>query len=149
MDAMLQALGGIVLRAVPTFLLILLFHFYLKNIFFKPLGNVLKARYEATEGARELAAQSLADAEARTAKYEKALFDAKTELYQNQEKAFEKLQEEQNAAIAEARAKAEEQVKRAKEELAGEVEQARQRLADDSEALAGRIADSILRRSAA
>ena len=50
---MLHALGGILLRAVPTFLLIILLHFYLKSIFFKPLERVLEARSEATEGARD------------------------------------------------------------------------------------------------
>ena len=50
---MLQALGGILLRAVPTFLLVILLHFYLKSIFFKPLENVLRKRYDATEGARK------------------------------------------------------------------------------------------------
>ena len=66
---MLHALGGILLRAVPTFLLVVLLHFYLKSMFFKPLAKVLQARYEATEGARKLAEQSLEQAAAKTAKY--------------------------------------------------------------------------------
>ena len=99
MDAMFHALGGILLRAVPTFVLILLLHMYLKSVFFKPLGQVLKARYEATEGARKLAEQSLADAAEKTAKYEKALLEAKGQLYLAQEKAFKDLQDRQSEAI--------------------------------------------------
>lgn len=85
MDAMLHALGGILLRAVPTFLLVVLLHFYLKSVFFKPLEKVLHARYEATEGARKLAEQSLEQAAAKTAKYEAALQAAKAELYRTNE----------------------------------------------------------------
>ena len=68
----LHALGGILLKAVPTFLLVLLLQFYLKKVFFQPLEKVLHTRYEATEGARKLAEQSLARAAARTAEYEAA-----------------------------------------------------------------------------
>src|ERR1039457_7455677 len=46
MDATLHALGGILLKAVPTFRLVLALHFYLKSIFFKPLEKVLGQRYE-------------------------------------------------------------------------------------------------------
>src|SRR3954452_6008069 len=82
MDAMLHALGGILLRAVPTFLLVVLLHFYLKSMFFKPLKKVLDQRYEATEGARKLAEQAMQEASARTAQYEAAVRAAKAEIYQ-------------------------------------------------------------------
>ena len=42
MDATLLALGGILLKAVPTFLLVILLNFYLKAMFFKPLEKVLR-----------------------------------------------------------------------------------------------------------
>src|ERR1039458_4228031 len=77
MDAMLHALGGILLRAVPTFLLVILLHFYLKSIFFKPLEKVLDQRYEATEGARKLAEQNLDGGAAKTADYEAQMRAAK------------------------------------------------------------------------
>ena len=73
MDATLLALGGILLKAVPTFLLVILLNFYLKAVFFKPLEKVLRQRYEATEGARKLAAESMERAAARTAEYEAAM----------------------------------------------------------------------------
>ncbi len=53
MDAILNPLGGLLLRALPTFLLVLVLHFYLKRVFFAPLDKVLEARRQATEGARE------------------------------------------------------------------------------------------------
>jgi len=146
---MLHALGEILLRAVPTILLILLLHFYLKAVFFKPIEKVLHARYDATEGARKLAEESLARAAAKTAQFEKALFAAKFEIYQAQEKAFKDLQEKHTAAVAEARAAADTEIKQAKASLATEVEGLKRNLAAESEALANRIADAILRRSAA
>ena len=66
MDAMLHALGGILLRAVPTFLLVILLHFYLKIVFFKPLEKVLNQRDQSTAGARKLAEGSLQQAAAKT-----------------------------------------------------------------------------------
>lgn len=149
MDAMLHALGEILLRAVPTFLLIILLHFYLKNVFFKPLEKVLHARYDATEGARKMAEQSLAQAAAKAEEFEKALFQAKTEVYQSQEKSFKDLQEQHSTAVANARANAEAEIKQAKAALAAEMAEVKRTLAAESDALADRIADSILRRNAA
>jgi len=149
MDAMLHALGDILLRAVPTFLLIILLHFYLKAVYFKPMEKVLHERYEATEGARLLAEQSLAQAAAKTAEYEHALAAVKAEVYQAEEEALKRLQDQQSAAAAEARAAASADVKQAKAMLATDVEESKRTLAAESDALADRIADAILRRSAA
>src|SRR5437016_14681847 len=91
MDAMLHALGGILLRAIPTFLLVVLLHFYLKSVFFKPLAKVLRQRYEATEGARKLAQQNLEQAAAKTAQYEASLRAARTQLYQAQEQLHKQI----------------------------------------------------------
>jgi F-type H+-transporting ATPase subunit b len=149
MDAMLHALGGILLRAVPTFLLVILLHFYLKGIFFKPLEKVLQKRYEATEGARKLAAQSLEQAAAKTASYESQLRAAKAQIYQAQEQLHKQLQERETAAAAEARKRADEAIKLAKTQLDTDVEQAKAGMASDSESLANQIAETILRRNAA
>ena len=146
---MLHALGGILLRAVPTFLLVILLHFYLKSIFFKPLGKVLGQRYEATEGARKLAEQSLEQAAAKTAHYETQLRLAKAEMYQAQEQLHKGLQEREAAAVAEARKRAGAAVNLAKAQLAADVEAAKTSLAADSDMLANQIAETILRRNAA
>ena len=65
MDSTLHALGGILLRATPTFFLVFLLCFYLKKVFFKPLEKVLQERYDATEGARRLAEKSMERASAK------------------------------------------------------------------------------------
>jgi F-type H+-transporting ATPase subunit b len=149
MEDTLNALGGILLRAVPTFLLLVLLYFYLKYMFFKPMGKVLDRRYEATEGARKRAAESLALAEEKTARYEAAMRAARSEVYQAQEKLHKQLQEREAAAVAEARKSAEAMVRQARELLARDVETARAGLARDTEVLAEQIAERILRRSAA
>src|SRR5437868_2388606 len=103
MDATLHALGGILLRAVPTFLLVILLHFYLKSVFFAPLQKVLRERYQATEGARKLARQSLERAAARMTEYESAVRAAKSEIYQAQEQLHKQLQERETADLLAAR----------------------------------------------
>jgi len=146
MDVILQQLGGILLRALPTFFLVLLLHFYLKHAFFRPLERVLQKRYEATEGARKLAEASLEKASAKAAEYEAAIRAARMEIYQDQERFRRKMQEERSAALQKSRASAESAVKQAKTELAADVDQARQALGRESEALANQIAASILGR---
>jgi F-type H+-transporting ATPase subunit b len=149
MDATLHALGGILLRAVPTFLLVILLHFYLKFVFFKPLEKVLHRRYEATEGARKLAEESLQRAAAKASEYEAAMRAARADLYHAADQLHKQLQERETASLAAARKRAEEVVRQSKDLLAKEVEEAKTSLARDSEALANQIAETILRRSAA
>lgn len=149
MDSTLQALGGLLLRATPTFLFLVLLHFYLKFVFYKPLERVLQKRYEATEGAQQLAQESIQRAAARTAEYEAALRSAKASVYQAQEKLHRELQERQAAELQAVRQNADTTVKQARSELAKEMESTRSGLERDSEVLAGRIAEAILGRSAA
>jgi F-type H+-transporting ATPase subunit b len=146
MDQILNALGGLLLKALPTFLLVLLVHFYLKQMFYRPLDKVLDERYRATEGARELAQESMETAARKTAEYEAAIRDARGELYREQEEVRKQWRREHAAAVEEARRDAEAQVGRAKADLAAGVEEARRTLEAESETLAGRIVESILRR---
>jgi F-type H+-transporting ATPase subunit b len=141
MDATLHALGEILLKAVPTVLLVVVLHFYLKYVFFKPLKKVLDERYDATEGARKLAAESLEKAAAKTADYEAGLRAARAEVYQ--------VQERQAAQVAQARRNAEQMLQAAQAQIGLEAEQAKAALAAESDALAARIAEAVFRRSAA
>lgn len=149
MDLILHQLGGLLLKAVPTFLLVMLLHFYLKHVFFRPMGRVLHQRYEATEGARKRAAESLEHASQKAARYEAAMRAARAEVYQAQEHLHQQLQEREAAELAAARKRAEAAVQEAKAGLARDVDRARATLERDSESLANQIAESILQRSAA
>jgi F-type H+-transporting ATPase subunit b len=148
MESTLNALGGILLRALPTFFLVLLLHFYLKRVFFGPLDKILKQRYDATEGARKAAEASLARAEAKAAEYEAAIRSARHEVYQEQEKVRLQWREEQASKAADARAKAGGTIKDAQASIAAQVEEARRTLRAESESLADEIVNSVLRRRA-
>ncbi|HWB87376.1 MAG TPA: hypothetical protein VG675_24750 [Bryobacteraceae bacterium] len=137
------------LKALPTFILVILLHFFLKSIFFKPMGKVLQQRYELTEGARKRAAESLARADAKTAEYDAAIRTARAGVYQAHEQLYKQLQEQQRQELQSARERAEASLQAAKAEILKEVEQAKSALARDGERLAEEIAESILRRSAA
>jgi len=149
MDVILRDLGGILLRAVPTFLIVIFLHFYLKLVFFGPMQRVLQKRYEATEGARKLADQSLARASQKTAEFEAAMRAAKGEVYHVQDQLHKQLQEHQAEELMAARKQADALVAQAKADLAKDIEAAKAGLARESELLANQIAESILRRSAA
>jgi len=146
MDQILTALGGLLLKALPTFLLVVLVHFYLKRMFYRPLDKVLEERYRATEGARKLAQESMEAAVRKTAEYEAAIRDARGEIYREQEEVRKQWRREHAASLEEARRNAEAQVGHAKADLAAGVEEARRTLEAESETLAGRIVESILRR---
>jgi F-type H+-transporting ATPase subunit b len=144
MDETLRQLGGILLRALPTFFLVVLLHFYLKHTFFKPLKKVLRDRYDATEGARKLAEASLEKASRTASEYEAALRSARGEIYKELEQMRRGLQEERAAAVRAARTEAEAAVAKAKVELGAEAENLKQSLQADSESLANQIVDKIL-----
>ena len=149
MDETLRQLGGILLRAIPTFVLVILLHFYLKFVFFKPLAKILKERYDATEGARKQAEASLAKADQKAAEYEAALKAARAETYKELEQLRRNLQEDRAARLRESRSRAEAAATQAKAALRAEVEDLKKGLEAESDALASRIADRILRGKAA
>src|SRR5215472_14673164 len=117
MASTLNQLGGILLNALPTFLLVILLHFYLKFMFFKPLEKTLAERYAATEGARKAAADSLARAEAKTAEYEAAMRAERAKIYHEAEELHKRLQEEEEAALHAERSAADGKVKEARAQL--------------------------------
>jgi F0F1-type ATP synthase membrane subunit b/b' len=137
------------LKALPTFLLVVALNFYLKYVFFRPLEKVLRQRYDVTEGARKLAAEALERAAAKAAQFEAALRAARTEVYQAQDEAHRQLADRQAAELLAARQHAEELVREAQRQLAADAEVLKRELASGSDALAGEIADSILRGRAA
>jgi F-type H+-transporting ATPase subunit b len=148
MDALLDSLGQLLIKALPTFILLILFHFYIKWMFYGPLDKLLKKRFDATEGARKIAEESMAQAERKAAEYERAVRSARADLLVEQEAARKRLQSDQGAAIAAARKDAEAMVSEAKAELAQEVAEAKKGLAQESEAMAEEIVTRLLERKA-
>jgi F0F1-type ATP synthase membrane subunit b/b' len=145
MDAtLLRELGRIALYALPTSFLVILLCIYLKVMYFNPFQKMLAERYEATEGARKAAEDSLARANAKAAEFDEALTKARQEIYSEQEQYLKKLQSQQAAETESARKAAEERLNQARQELATEAAAARVSLAAQSDILASQIADAIL-----
>ncbi len=146
MDRTLAALGELLIKAIPTFLLVIALYFYLKKIYFDPMARTLKQRHDATEGARSLAEASFARAAEKTAEYEAALRSARSEIYREQEQYRHQLRQEQAQAIQEARRSGAAMVKDATEQLSRELDAAKSDLRVQSESLAEQITEAILRR---
>jgi F-type H+-transporting ATPase subunit b len=144
MDATINALGRLLIQALPTFFIVLLLHFYLKQMFFRPLARILAERDEATQGARAKAAEALERAAAMTAGYEEQIRAARNEIYRDQEEQRKKWRDQQSAQIAEARRAADETVADAKLHLDAQAEQAKRSLAGETQTLADRITQAIL-----
>jgi F-type H+-transporting ATPase subunit b len=149
MDEVLRSLGDLLLKALPTFLLVAVLHFYLKRMFFGPMAKVMQERYQATEGARKAAEENLAMASERAAEYEAALRVARGEIYREQEEFRQKLRQEHAQALKDARSGAQAAVKEAGEQLAAELVAAKQSLALQTETLANRIVESVFHRRTA
>jgi len=148
MEQTLEALGGLLQKAVPTILLLILLHFYLKAMLFAPLAKVLKARDALTKGARQTAEESLASAEQKTTDYEAKLREARGEVYREQEEMRRQWLVEQSQQIDATRERHAVAVRTAKDQLTREAGDARKSLAETSGTLADQITSSILNRRA-
>jgi len=149
MQETLQALGGILLKAIPTVILLIILHFYLKGVLFGPLDRVMKERRKLTEGARELAEASLSAATRKADEYEAKLREARAAVYKQQEEIRKRWLEEQAQQVAEARTRSEATVKTAREAIAQDVVAARTSLQDTSAAVADQIVATVLGKRAA
>src|SRR5580692_11768592 len=148
MGQTLQALGGILLQAIPTICLLLIVHFYLKFVFFRPMREVLDKRREATEGARESAAAMLQKAAEKADALDAALRKARDEIYQENEATRRKWIDEQTGRLEEARRESRERIHQAKLELEAETAVAKKSLEATAETLAEAITRSLLARRA-
>ncbi len=144
MAQIVSTLQDILVRAIPTFLLVIALHWYLKKVLVQPLERVLAERKKRTEGAVAAAESSLADVNAKMAAYEKALYEARASVYAEQEQNRRQFQADQAAAIDAAKKKMAAQVAAASAEIAAEAQAARATLAGESERLADQITARVL-----
>lgn len=140
----LKDLQGVILLALPTAFLVIVLHWFLKKMLFQPLDRVMEERHRRTQGAVDASQAALATVKEKMAAYEKALADARAEVFKQNEAARKELAEQQAKAIEAARAKAAAQVAAAKAQLAVEIEAARAGLGAESERLADQIAGSLI-----
>ena len=141
MDEILRQLGGYLLGAIPTIVLLLMVFAAYRALVHRPLARVLAERHSRTEGAMERAHADIAAAEAKAADYEQRLREARTALFKAQEARRKQALEARTAALAEARAHAHKQVAEAREAMEKDKVSAQDRLQLE----AGRLADEIIR----
>lgn len=137
-------LQGILLRALPTFLIFIALHWYLKLVLLKPLERVIAERRARTAGAVEQSQNLLDQANQKMADYERSLYEARAAIFAEQESARRALAAEQAEALEAAKTRTAAQVAAAIKEIAAEADSARAELAAQSDALATRMADLVL-----
>ena len=149
MESTLHDLGQLLLKAIPTLFLLLLVHFYLKRMFFRPMAEVLGQRRAGTEGLRESAEAMRAKAAEQTKLIEEQLRQAREAIYQEQEEARRGWLGDQGSQLDEARKDAHERIHQFDELLRAEAVAAKSQLAGTSDELADQIARTLLERTPA
>lgn len=137
-------LGELFLGAAPTVLIILLFYFILRPLFFQPLLKVMAEREARTVGARQAADAAEAAAAEKLRQYQEALKQARGKLYAEQEAARKKLLDERAAQLKDARSKASGEVGAAKQRVAKELVAVRREVESSVDELSAEIARRIL-----
>lgn len=135
-------LGELFLGAAPTILIILLFYFILRALFFQPLLQVMAEREARTVGAQKAAEAAQAAAAEKVKQYQEALKQARGKVYAEQEVARKKLLDERAAQLKNARSKAAGEVGAAKERIAEDLAAARR----DVESTVGQLSTEIVQR---
>jgi F-type H+-transporting ATPase subunit b len=144
MQEIVHQLGELFLQAVPTVLIILLFYFILRAIFFKPLLAVMAERDARTVGAQKAAEVAQAAAVEKVKRYQEALKQARAKVYAEQEAERKKLLDERAELIKDARTAASARVAAGKERIAEEVAAARREVETAVAQLSAEIARRIL-----
>ena len=141
MDQTLHQLGELLLRSIPTVILVAVLYVLYTSIVHQPLRRVLEERRGKTEGAIERSKADIAAAEARTSEYEQKLREARAAVFRAQEaKRQAALQARGNAA----RAKAQSQVQAAKVDIERDRAAAEKGLQGEAAALAQEIMRRVL-----
>jgi F-type H+-transporting ATPase subunit b len=149
MDQTLRQLGGLLLGAVPTAILLATLSILYTVLVHKPLTAVLAERRSRTQGALEKARADIAAAEARTADYEQRLREARLKIFKNQEARRGQAMQARAEIVSQARAKAQVQVQDARSGMEQDKQQALANLEIEAGRLAGEIVRTVLRPVAA
>lgn len=140
----LQVVADLLLAAVPTTLLVVILHFYLKAVLFRPLEKTLADRHAATQGAVDAANQALKRADQKAAEYDAALRQARGEILREQEAQRRRLADDQAAALTAAKDQAGKLIAEARWQLDAELAAAKENLNAEAERLADAVTASVL-----
>lgn len=141
---LLHQLGELFLAAVPTAILVFIFYFFLRRVFFQPLLAVMAEREALIAGSHRESESLAAAVEEKRRAYREGLRKARAEIFAEQEAARRIILDERAKVIREARHQAGEEVQAAKARLAGEIEAARKSLDVSGQELAEEVARAVL-----
>jgi F-type H+-transporting ATPase subunit b len=144
MQEISQQLGTLLLSAVPTILLFIVFVVAYQFLIQGPLGATLKQRRARTDGAVEDAQKAIALAEERAAEYAAKLRLARAEVYKVREQRVKQWGTERDAALDAARKAASLKVGEAKAALEAEAELARKSIQSSAAELASQVVRAVL-----
>ncbi|GAC1622717.1 MAG: hypothetical protein NVS9B13_15780 [Candidatus Acidiferrum sp.] len=142
MQEIVHQIGELFLQAVPTALIVLVFYFVLRGLFFQPLLKVMAEREARTSGAQKDAETAQAAAAEKIKQYQETLRNARARVYSEQEAARKKLLEIRAGQLKEAHTQAAGEVSAAKKRVGDEMSTARK----DLEATIGQLSAEIARR---
>lgn len=144
MPSIAQQLGHLFLDAVPTVVLFVLLHYFLKAVLYRPLQRVLGQRADRIEGKLTRARETAAAAEQKLAAYEAAVREQRARNYQHLDARRQQALRDGQAVLAEARQRSAKSMIEARQQLAAESAAARAQLQSAGESLAGQILDHVL-----
>ncbi|HXR98055.1 MAG TPA: ATP synthase F0 subunit B [Terriglobales bacterium] len=143
-----QQLGQLLLHSIPTIIIFVALHFYLKRVLYRPLRKVLAARSERIEGKLAHARQTLAAAESKLAEYESALRERRLAGYRAIEAQRQTALASGQAQLHDARQQTAAALVTARQELATESAHAKLRLQESANTLASQIMNQVLGKAA-
>lgn len=145
MDETLHQLGELLLRSVPTIVLMGLVYLLYAVIVHRPLRRVLQERHTRTEGAVEKSRADIAAAEARTSEYEQRVREARAAVFRAQEARRQSAMQARTEAVERARQQAKARVETAKQEIEKNRSEAETGLYAEASSLAQEIVKRVLR----
>jgi F0F1-type ATP synthase membrane subunit b/b' len=149
MDATLQALAALAVKAIPTVIFFIFLTHFLKRVYFNPVAKILEERRKQTEGMKDLAQRAHEAADKKSSEFETAVQMVRAQIMQENEGRRREWAEEQAKLLEEARADAEEKRAAARLEIAKELESAKTDVASTVERLSTQIENSLMKRRAA
>ncbi len=149
MDATLQALAALAVKAIPTVIFFVFLTHFLKRVYFLPVGKILEERHKQTEGMKDLAQRAHEAADKKSSEFDTAIQMVRAQILQENEARRREWADEQGQLVDNARTAAEQKVAAARIDIAREIEAAKGELASTVEQLSSQIEASLLKRRAA
>ena len=140
----LVALQAILIKSIPTFILVWILYWYISRMFLSPLQKTLQQREDSTEGLRKAAEERISLAERKTAEYQEVLRSHSADVYRQQEQDRQRAMEKRAEILRQARQRAEKRVTQARREILQDAEEAKKVLQKESEQMARQIVRAIL-----